>query len=73
MKRWVWLNWVWLKWVVGLSSLVLLGFVGYRKSSVFGFDIAGFGSGVAGFLLVICGFCFGSDGWWVMSSEALLV
>ena len=29
-----------------------------------------FGSNFAGFLLVICGFCFGGGGWWVMGSEA---
>ena len=38
-------------------GLILLGFVGHRRLSVFGSDFAGF-------LLVICGFCFGGDGWW---------
>ena len=44
---------------------------------MFGSGVAGFcwsseivvGSDFAGFLLVICGFCFGSGGWWVMGSE----
>ena len=51
---------------MALLSSVLLGFVGRWRSSVFKFDFAGF-------LLVICGFCFGDGGWWVMGSEALLV
>ena len=65
----VWVRFCWVLLVVRdhlcLGS-ILLGFVGRRRSSVFGFDFAGF-------LLVICGFCFGSGGWWVMGSEALLV
>ena len=60
-------------WVMALSSPKLLGFFGRQRSSVFGFDFAGFRSSVARFLLVICGFYFGSGGWWVVGSEALLV
>ena len=37
-------------------------------------DIVGLvGFDFAGFLLVICGFFFGSGGWWVMGSEAGVV